>query len=323
MYNSEIKEKFIEFIKKDDRIRHLRRINLLFEVAETEEQKKEKDIAYFERKEILELFSKMDINSYPKFRTTLKVLNMYLDWYSSNIGKVTKNRFTEQEVEQVISLQEGWNYFSPAQMKSIVEACIQKSTGFLIYALYLGIRGRKFEELALMKLKDINYQNKTVDLYKYPPQEQDGERIFSRRIKIDDTFIALAEETDAERVYTDEKGRLLGFLENSEFIFKYREGSNKGNDKINQKRKYENLKGRLYRINKQDNVYFPDLSVPSIQQSGLINYVKEIAEVLEISFGKEILEDENKIILQRAAVRYSIKVQTAETIIKEYFLKKI
>lgn len=322
MYNNEIKEKFIEHIKCGKNSTYTEIVVKIFTISEPMENEAHKDLAYFTKKEFLDLYLKMKIKSYNTYKRRKWLVNQYLKWYGALCGKnIPAIRFSAEEIDSIILQRAGWNYFSDASIKRFILNYYLKTTSFMIYAIYCGVYGKNLEELSFMKISDIDMKTKTIKLYAY--NDETKEKSYQREILIDDMFLDLAKQVNSEQTYTDDTGRELGKLEKTDYIIKQREGSLKtaSDDMEVLKSKYKLITKRIQRVNENDSFEMKGLTIISIRYSGLINYLKKLAKNLDVVFDHENMVEniENKVMLRNAAKHYNLSVANVERILEEYF----
>lgn len=322
MYNSEIKEKFIEYIQSGKNSEYTELVVKIFTISEPMENKMHKDLVYFSKKEFLDLYSRMELKSLNVYKRRKWLVNQYLKWYSELYEQIPSIKFTSEEVDSIILQRAGWNYFSDASIKRLILNYYSKTTGFIVYALYYGVHGKNLEELCFMKISDIDTKTKTVKLYSY--DDKTKERSYQREILVDDVFLDLAKQANLEQTYTDDTGRELGRLEKTDYIIKRREGSLKAtsdNIDVFLKSKYKLITKRVQRVNDNDSFEMKDLTIISIRYSGLINYLKKLAKNLEVIFDHENMVEniENRVMLRKAAKHYNLPITNVERILEDYF----
>lgn len=319
MYNSEIKENFIKNVYETGNSKYILQIRDLFEKSEDMEKRLDKDLAYFTHQEYLDFYKNLCLHTLSAIKRKIWLVNLYTSWYNENIGRTQKDRFKTEELKALLDIKYTWNYYSEDEVDRFVNDCCPIVINFIVYAIYSGLRGKSLEELTLASIEDIDFYAHKISVFRY---NKEGQKEFNRQISVNDLFLKLAQETNNEKVYTDDNGRLLGYLEDSKYIIKRREGSGIESSERILKSKYKMIIDKIDRLREKDidDFNLQDLTVNSLYFSGMINYIKYTASVLEIDFHKEnIFDEECRILLKQAAVKYGTSENKVKQIISEYF----
>lgn len=318
MYNSDIKEKFIADMDCRDLSSYKNTIQQIFKTSEDMEIVKGKDLAEFDHAEFIQFFKKLRMKTVATARRRIWLMNKYISWYSEKINwRIVAPTYTTNEIKSILVEKYSWSYLRPNRVEDICLNLLPSTTGFLLYAVYIGAGGPSLEEVTSIKLSDLDEKNLKLALYIY---DDEGNRIHSRDIAIDNIFIFLAQKADQEKCYYDDSGRKLGYLESSPYILKRREGSVENNLNELIKSKYKMCRDKIIAANKKAGI--KKISVATFRYSGIINYLKELIRLLDINIvfkKEELLKKENQILIESAAKKYNVNTTTIKRVINEYF----
>lgn len=316
MYNSDIKEKFIADMDCRDLSPYKNTMQQIFILSEGMELEKGKDLAEFVHAEFIQFFKKLNIKTVATARRRIWLMNKYISWYSEKINKrIVAPTYTANEIKDILEEKYSWTYLRQNRVEDICLNLLPPSTGFLLYAVYMGAGGQSLEEVTAIRLSDMDEKDLKLTLYMY---DEEGNRKYSRDITIDNIFIDIAKKADQENCYYDEGGKILGYLENSPYILKRREGSVENNINELIKSKYKMCRDKIIAANKKSGI--KKVSVATFRYSGIINYLKQLIILLDIKFDKEdLFKRENSILIESAAKKYNVKKTTIKRVINEYF----
>lgn len=320
MYDRDTKVKFIEYLKTTNKYKSCTTVEKMFIASEPMEVNLLKDLAEFNYDEVCEFFKSLSLVSLHALKRRIILYNIYVAWYGKNKHvNLPKFEFSIDKKKEIIREEITWSYIHHTLFNKIVKKYPSKTSAFIVYAIYSGVSGNFLSEISSMKFSDIDIQSHKLSVYSW----KGDEREFNREISIDDYFIELAEKVERETEYYDDNGRLLGHLEQSEYLLKRREGSSLDPDKLFKSR-YVMVRDKtrvfIRHCKENPSIDIKKLSIESINNSGLIFYIQQMAQLMNLQFTEHvILSTENALIVKRAAVQYGMSVKTVEKIIKEFF----
>lgn len=178
MYNGSQKEEFIRYAKNDY-------WKYVFESTADYESAKGKDLSLMETDELLEYL--LTLNSFSNAKTTRSRLSKYIDWCVikeyAPFNWIAPSVISNEFLQDVYNQSKTEFYISKELFESYVERLLKSSYGVYIASFFVGIyEGFDYEELAALRLSDIDKKNKTVGV--------DG-----KRRKVSGLFIKLLAET--------------------------------------------------------------------------------------------------------------------------------
>jgi len=278
MYNQSIKERYINE-KESTTFTPEGYLPRLFNKTEEFESRYGKDVSSFTVYEIIDFYKTMNVSSLESLNVINSHLTLYVDWcLKQNMVDDCQNHFTELNNDML---------FKCINKAAINKSIITKDTlynwftiipnasdAFIMIALFEGIKGKEFCEIANLKYEDFDLERKTVML------------CTGRELTVSDKLIKIAKESfDSTDYYpvggtTERKMPLL----NEPYIVK----------------NYPNCQVDISDFHKGRRIYrkllrnFEFLGVAewmkpnSLTESGKIDYINRRSEELSIS-GKDFI----------------------------------
>lgn len=320
MYNEDAKTKYLKYLENAKQNKFLFPSRKMFSDSLEFEEQYGKDLAYFNKDEILIFYKSLSPQTYDAVRRNILHCNKYIKWYRDTLDASVKVvRLTAEEGDSCITIpRSSWQFYSKETIFNIMDKCFLKSSALLIWTLYIGLRGTFMDEISLLEIDDILESENQIIVHRFDFENKNV--YFSRKISVPDDYIKLAKAVHDEQFYYQSDGRMSGRLEDSRFIFKRREGTK---DKtieeniINRARLYRE---KLQRVSNSKDMILKDFNPKSIYNSGMMNYLFECMEVLGLN-EQDVLNDKNSYIIDRVCERYGAEKEHAMNVIKEYFEK--
>lgn len=319
MFNEEVKNKYLAQLNKETRDYDY--TVYFFLKSSSLEEELNKDVVYMSRDELYCCYKALKETSINTLKKKMSAYNHYSKWFEKTIDDtVERYRYTKEEVEAcVVGHKDAWEYYNNEDINNIINKVFNIPTAFIIYAIYCGIKGAELQELSLLSIDDFDIDNKVVTISRYN-KETDSKEFHRTNRNIDDTLIKLAIETEKEKYYYDENGRILGNLESSNYLIKRREGSDNTNLSAILHSKSSVIKERLKRYSGSDIIGGYTLNARSIFNSGIINFVMRTMDLLDITPDElEKSKDGNNLIIQKVADRYGMSYNSTKKIVFNFF----
>jgi len=261
-----LQNKFNIFIndKKWNRFMEDRCLKIYHKLIEVE-KKYDKDIVDIDNKAIIEVLKKM---SYQVIMQEIYMVNQIFEFLNSN-KRVSINDFNEDMLKVNTN-----RFYTQSELQDICESLINPQDKILLYGLFAGLRGTAYKELLELKVKDINFEKRYIQLK-------------DRKLKIDDYFTCiLADAVDpvyggVYYKYYDENSSAKSNSSyelnmNSEYVIKskpYVKNNNGLNPMTNS--------GFQTRIEKLSNVLNRSLVPVDLVRSGIMAKMNEIEKFWE------------------------------------------
>lgn len=267
MYNSELKEQYIEFSKE----RNLILTNIMyryFDKVEPKEIELGKDCSEFTVEEIIDFYKSLYSSSYETLNNIASQFKIYASFcLSKNLLRDNQNHYNEITKQMIYScINQGlWNakILMYEDVLSIVEFIPNPSDQFLVLALFDGICGENMEELVNIKLSD--FKDDVVNLCS------------GRKIKVSPKTLYYASKAEQDYVYvTVRDGETVNekpFKPEPDYIFKMLCNQSTRNS--------SNLRSKLRRIKEQNQC--DALSAKSLLESGRIYHILKDAKNMDIN----------------------------------------
>lgn len=277
VYNKENKERFLNTINLEQY--PPRWWERLFEKSYLLEKMHDKDLYSFTTPEIIEFYKYMDMGSIPSL--TVCNLNMikYAQWamneFLINDGQ---NHFDEINIDIlatcVSAKKLNQSIFTYDRFITVVNKLYNYQDKYIFFCLFEGIKGKNYEDIAALKIGDIDEKNLLVHLSS------------GRDVYVSQEFVNICKEADKETVYYSINTERPRQLIPSITIFKDKNNVSKG------------MTGRnIFRAIERSCTYIEDIhgkiSAKSIRDSGLIYYLNKRADKLEISVEELLYNPEN------------------------------
>jgi integrase len=204
MYNMEQKERYLDNCKYEDTT--IETIKIIFRASADVEKFYNTDVSLFNRLQVYDFLKKLNAKSRNYLRSACIYLSDYYNWcYSEHLvpTNIIGNQFdvnmTRGLIEEIIPREMLANkYFTQEELIEYINNQKDVSNKFILYALYLGVKGEEYQELINLKMEDLDEQNKVLRL------------ITGRTIQVDDLFIDLMKQTnDSNFYYADGVKKIL------------------------------------------------------------------------------------------------------------------
>ena len=108
------------------------------------------------RLDLIKLSSKICNNSYYGLYTNLVHINEVMSYLDRDDLLITTKDFQDQILEKKTDL------FTKQEIIDICDSLVNAQDRFIVYALFSGIRGNKYEDLVKLQVKDINFETKEI-----------------------------------------------------------------------------------------------------------------------------------------------------------------
>jgi hypothetical protein len=235
-----------------------------------------KDLAEFNRNEIVNLYKSFNSRSKQTLKTVTYFFSDYYSWclgegYISNKSVINHYdpNMAKSIIDEVVPLELVENkYYRNLEIYDYLDLIYDKANKFALYAVFRGCLGTQGEDILNLKMSDIDEFKKTAKLYS------------GKTIPIDDLFIKLAKEANSQTQYIPQEGASNFFnrLDYSESIFILKSC---GNNPSDVPLSYIALQQRFGVIRKQVKNRF--INPTTTYNNGLVNYVKERFEEIGVS----------------------------------------
>ena len=110
------------------------------------------------RLDLIKLSGKICNSSYYGLYTNLNYINDVMTYLDREDLLITTKDFPDQILEKKTDL------FTKQEIIDICDSLVNAQDRFIVYALFSGIRGNKYEDLVKLKVKDINFETKEISL---------------------------------------------------------------------------------------------------------------------------------------------------------------
>ena len=268
VYNQEIKERFLNSIDLSQY--PPRWWERVFEKTFIFEQSKNKDLYSFTTPDIIEFYKFLDVASFTPLMVYNNNLIKYGQWaLNENLVFDGQNHFDELDTDMLFNCvskikmnksilsYEDFSYLISHQIKN-------EQDKYIFYCLFEGIKGKNYQDIVNMKLKDIDESKMIVHLE-------------SRDVPICRRFIDVCQAADSQTAYEGLGGaETITPLIPSETILKEKHNS-QGKD-IN-RTVYNTIFRNIESIEELSGV----VSAKTIQVSGMIYYLNKRADEVNMS----------------------------------------
>lgn len=212
MYNENIKKEYIEFKENNTSVPE-GFLERLFEKTSEFEEKLNKDLCNFSFYDIQDMLKTFNISSFESLRMMNSHMSLYTQWsISRNMVLDSQNHFLEVKDEIILdsvnSNKVNESVVTRETLLTWIQALENPSDKFLFLALFEGIEGKEFCELANLRMSD--FKGNCVKL------------CTGREIAVSDKLVAFAVESNSTYKYTavDGKGKKVIALRQEDFIIK-------------------------------------------------------------------------------------------------------
>lgn len=278
MYNSLIKNKYFDSVCVADDLKRDRKQDglLWFEGFAAEEERLGKDLSLFTRDEILEAFKNIkEWNSYYYIRNINYRFKEYTNWYIENINPNIENNYasiTSDDLARATIGKREITVISRDDLEMISHAMINPKDRYWLLALYEGLRGFHFSEVLDLKLEDVDFDNLTIHV---SSRGENGEDI-----KITPYFAEVIRSAYEATDYHSKNGDGYSWplIESRDGrIYKYTRNSHVDTDAMGRANTFRH--SVRYVLNQLSPKY-ANITINMIQDSGIINFIKERAQEL-------------------------------------------
>lgn len=327
MYNQEIKNKYLNEINNTGDMKEVANVLTLFQTSGILEERYGKDIVYFNKEQMVDLLKMFHLPSISGVREVQRRINRYFIYYSENYDEnVKKVQISEYKIREIANSGEsklmviGKNEFEKLINKLIEEKNAQ--CAFSLIAAWSGLKGTSLSEISLIKMENIDKDNKKLKVYSY--NQSKNMITMEREIFVSDLFIKVAELADKEMVYVDSSNKMLGTYEPSDYIIKVRV-TNQNVDKDYDlpefiKSRYNIIFYRLSRLKANKDFSFPNLNFESVRRSGIAASTIEVANLFGVPLNK-LEEEGNRFVLKLILDKYKISMTYMRSVISTHILK--
>jgi hypothetical protein len=240
-------------------------IKVLFNKSELAEMHFEKDLCDFNRLEIIDMFKGFDSKSHRYLYGACLHFSEYYTWCqqegltNNNINEFAKN-MVWTIIKEVIPPEEiSDKFFGFDQIIQYLNNLTDFRDKFVLYAIWLGIKGKNYSELINIKMSDYNEETKELSLKT------------GRKIKVDDIFYNIMWQADDSLYYkeleieNESKRFMYKYVQNG-YVLKSRNGDefNPVNPGL--------ITTSLLRIKEECGNKF--ISQASVYSNGMINFIK-------------------------------------------------
>ena len=268
MYNENIKSRYIEY-KTDLTILSNGYLERLFGRTEKFESELDKDISNFTYYEILNMYKTWNETSYEVLQVCNSNLSMYTQWcLDQHLVVDSQNHFLEFNKEIFMDctniLVNQKRMVTREQVLQWANQFDNPSDGFILLALFEGIKGENYNELTQLKLSDFHDGKVTL--------------CTGREIEVSKELYNLAEKSNQEEFYTSHKNKRQFKLKNEDLIIKNYPNTTDYDNKNSGKRMYSRISRCAGSIGISDY-----MRGNTFYESGRVEYIKKRSQELEIS----------------------------------------
>lgn len=167
LYNSEVKEKFLKALQDSSSENTVVAYKRILRKASKIETRLNKDLYNFHMQEIEQFIIELDPASLSSAIHGVSIVYTYIRWAIKEgltKGNLEVSDFFrgKETAEKVMNKQR--NVFTYDQIKEVIKKTENDQDKALILALFLGIMGKKLNEISNLKFKDINRENNVIDI---------------------------------------------------------------------------------------------------------------------------------------------------------------
>ena len=266
LYNNKIKQRYIEK-KESETIISGGSLQNLFDKTMEFEEKLEKDISCFTYYEIEEMYKTWNSTSINTLQVQHSNLALYTDWCINNSLVVDfQNHFREFNMEKLMNCLNlvvvSNRVFDKEQILQWCKEVNVKnpSDAFILLALFEGIRGEEYRDIANLKFSDFNKEELTVNL----PHSK-------KTIKISQQLYDYAKKSDEMLIYNSLLGSAEIPLLDDGLIIKNKHNSIMGAMAKNRNRRVEKRVRSVSEYLGLDNLITPK----ALMESGVVSYINQ------------------------------------------------
>lgn len=298
MYNEQVKKDFLTSLRRRNIGYNVLTYRTIFDASEVYEESRNKDLAYFDTQDCIEL-----LKSFAQYEAIqyLAPIKAYMKWFQQYCDKdlqiATMPKILNIKKDNWRS--QNFTLLHEDFIHKLVLSQLEDNNpmfAFMIIGIYNGLKGKFYSELFHAKIEHINIFNKTLDVYDYNISSKRIE--YNRTIPIDDFFIKIATIVDKTKSPENENKHSAYYFEKSDFIYKFgRETGNRTDPDI-LKYMTETVKRKIKLYKRKTG---NDITAEHIRISGIINNVIRAMDFYGVNFyDSKYLE-----ILNEVAARYN------------------
>lgn len=292
MYNEQVKERFIDVSALEDK----KPLEVLFEKTEEFEKDKGKDLYDFNKKDLIEFFRFQATNSMQQLIMLSSRIRTYIRFaLNENLVKDGQDHISEIDYDTLISCLCEKKIYTREEILHRINLIANDMDKFIILAVFEGIVGKDYEDLAHLKLSD--FYNGEV-------------HIKDKHFKVSEELISLAKTTDEQEEYVDIRDRKYKYDLSEKYIIK-----SFVNRKLGLRRRGKRIYQKFYNNIREEMRLPSTIALKDIYLSGMIDQIstaakKESKKIEEIMYDKKIIEE--------IEYRY-FKIQSRKNFLKRYF----
>lgn len=325
MYNSQTKNKYLEYLKPNTNAQDLAEIIRIFQQIQDIEEKYQKDVAYFSLHELEELYCVFGYTKMYAFRNLQKKVNAYIKWYKNNYDNTVECiAMSVETIEQILLQGKDENAFhiTDKLFKKLIDSLIDSyeiQTAYVLTAVYSGLKGDKYSEVILLKKEDIDFNSRQIKIYAF--NRKTKELAYNRTMAASDTFLNVIRLAISEEIFRNKNGKLLGYFNPSSYALKSRTTSQVEKDiELYVNSQYKRITDIVKRMKKDSSYALTDLTLENIRRSGISNALIAMLGVLDEPISR-VNEDRNKFIKKAIKEKYNITDKYLESVIASHVLK--
>lgn len=275
-YEEERKNRYLDYRRENGQ-----RVNdrTFFSVTVRTEEEKGKDICEFTKDEILDFYKSVLSTSVEYLLNMTSFLNQYTDWtIMESINPDGINHYKEIELENLnncINRQAIDNSFISREMLNMFVDnwhngrydCMNGCDLSIIYLLFEGIGGKRYEDILNITFNNVDYKKKTVTI------------LNGTEITVSDKCLELLKEASKDEKYYLPDGREFNFLDDK-IVRSYRKDQ-VSYDTVNPVSRIHTLRDRVEKV--LNNLGIMNVTLKGIQSWGQVDYVKELIRLNKIT----------------------------------------
>ena len=251
------------------------------------EKQYDTDLSNFNRQQVVDLLKKFNATSKGYYKMICLIFADYYNWClskeyidQSNFTNWYDSKLSNLIIDEIlpVSLVKG-KFFTKEDVLEYLDKIKSPTNRLLLYSPFMGIDGVDHEDLKYLRVSDLYEKRKAIQLHSGAIQP------------VDDLFIQLLKEADAETMYNPEGKENYTIRRNiyDESVYVLKKCSS---DSINEVINKQIIVYRMKVIKKQAENKF--ISISTLYKNGLINSIKEYYEQKNISLYKALFHEKNK-----------------------------
>jgi integrase len=277
MYNHSVKEEFLSNIKEDTRPSYER----IFKMTAGTEEVLGKDVSEFNLNEIEKLLVSFKSKSKNTIEAYGRIISSYLNW-SEKTKRIQKNVMEELKTNDFEKfVVKSFNYYTEREIRLVEDFCNNYQDAVIIRLLFLGVGGKKLSEIRNLKIDDVDFKNKRALVKNSLKEDENGNplKFTERMVELDDRALDFIEKANQEKIYLKKNGdmdfhnniRPYTDLIKNGYVLKQSLTRNKDTKSVVDKFV---LYRRLSTVAELFGI--KDFSSKKIQQSGMLNFAKDV-----------------------------------------------